>query len=381
MIFVLSGFSNINKGAELMFDAVVQEIEQYAPNSTVYLPVAAFRGRVPNNSNTLTFKYKPIEKFIRIIRKFHLNGILRKLHLPEILDDIYAIKNADYFIDGSGLVFSDVQRLDSHLYRWEHLLRNQKKQNTKIIFLPQMFGPCEKEATKATFKILNKYADLIFAREKASFSYIKDSGLIDMQKVFLCTDFTPLVHGVVPPEYKHLENAVCLIPNNRMYGTRKISKETYFAFLKAIIRHLQEIGKGVYLLNHEGEKDDVICQQIRSELNNGIEVVTGLDAIQTKGLISSAGLVISSRFHGVASSLNTGVPCLATSWSHKYSELFHDFGITDGVLSPEDIEACIQKIDSLLEPENNQKVRKQLAERLPDINKSIHHMWEQIWKI
>ena len=70
-----------------------------------------------------------------------------------------------------------------------------------------------------------------------------------------------------------------------------------------------------------------------------------------KALISTAYLCVTSRFHGVASALNSCVPCLATSWSHKYEELFRDYGMTDCVLDLNDMDAITQRISAFLSAE------------------------------
>ena len=103
--------------------------------------------------------------------------------------------------------------------------------------------------------------------------------------------------------------------------------------------------------------------------------------MEVKGLIASSYLVISSRFHGVASSLNSCVPCLATSWNHKYAELYKDFGI-DGYLFPlEDEGKCISMMNEMLDEAVNTKIREELARACPDIKKQVQNMWKQIWAL
>ena len=113
-----------------------------------------------------------------------------------------------------------------------------------------------------------------------------------------------------------------------------------------------------------------------------LEIISGLNAKQTKGVISKSYAVISSRYHGVASALNQGVPCLATSWSHKYEELFKDFGLNDKIININDSENNIDlKIEFLLNSKFNRKVAKHLIDTKPVISDQVNKMWDNVFNI
>jgi colanic acid/amylovoran biosynthesis protein len=100
-----------------------------------------------------------------------------------------------------------------------------------------------------------------------------------------------------------------------------------------------------------------------------------------KGLISSAYVVVTSRFHGVASALNSCVPCLATSWSHKYKELFNDYKLDDCILPLDNLDKCLSMIESYLDKDQNSKIRTHLSEQLPLIQAETKRMWNEIWNL
>ncbi|SHM04363.1 Polysaccharide pyruvyl transferase [Xylanibacter ruminicola] len=378
MKILLTGVETQNKGAELMLYAILQAIERKHPNAIIYLPSYRIPQGVNYISTKIDFRLLP---FDRIEQKLKLAGIFRLLHLPyRLLPHSFALRKTDYYIDGSGFVFSDQFNITSKtIFTTRQLLDFLSNQGCRIIYLPQAFGPAQKKTTKEMLGVLSKYATLMMPREKISYDILQESGVVDMNKVKLFSDFTSIVDGVFPSRYEHLRNGICVIPNVQMINKGAITIEKYIALIERIILTCRESGKIVYLLNHEGEKDEQLCYRIKENLPHNIEVVTGINALEVKGLIGSAYLVVSSRFHGVASSLNSCVPCLATSWSHKYQELFKDYQLNDCVLPLDDEKQAIDKIHRMMDEDQNLKVRENLHNIVPHIKSKTREMWELIW--
>ena len=123
-----------------------------------------------------------------------------------------------------------------------------------------------------------------------------------------------------------------------------------------------------------------MAYELQKDLGS-IEVVTGLNALEVKGLISSAYLLITSRFHGVASALNSCVPCLATSWSHKYKELFADYGLDNCILPLDNLDKALEMVKDCLSVDKNEKIRENLTLQVPEINKQTRDMWKCVWGV
>ena len=102
--------------------------------------------------------------------------------------------------------------------------------------------------------------------------------------------------------------------------------------------------------------------------------------MSVKGIIGQSYLCISSRFHGVASAFSGGVPCLTTSWSHKYQELLRIYGMEALLLSGSNEDNLI-KVRKLLNPEENARVKAQLLAKNEVVEKSVKEMWECVWDI
>ena len=383
MNFVLSGVETQNKGAELMLYAILQEIERKYPDSDVYLPVDSVRQGLAYISTSLNLHYKPIQVFRDWATRNHIKGVFRRLHIPDIIwRDIYYVKGTDYLIDGSGFHYSDVWN-HSHLLMQERklLMKVNKRHGVKIVLMPQAFGPLQSQKIKDGLAEVDRYADIIMVRDNVSMTYLEKSALLSSHKVKRFTDYTSLVEPVIPAGYEHLYDGVCIIPNGRLFDKGNYTFEEYLTFVQGVIKIAKKYHKVPYLLNHEGVADTEIANQIIECMEEPIDFVDNLNALEVKGIISTAYLVVSSRFHGLASSLNTLVPCLATGWSHKYAELFHDYDIENTIIDFSDCDNAIDKVAELLEESANNAFRKHLSTKVPKIKENVRKMWDEIWAI
>lgn len=382
MVFVLSGVETNNKGAELMLYAILQEIERRDPKAIVYVQPDTVHQGLDYLKTTLTLKEKPVVFFHRFCIRFHLCRVMQKLFGPDVFFDIYAVRRTKYFFDASGYFYTDKWNLPSCMIdRRNHLLANNHKLGAKIIFLPQAFGPITQPNVIEGVRGLQKYADVVMPREKTSLEHLRALKLIDEEKVKLYPDFTCLVDGVVSSSHRKYLGGVCLIPNVRMLDKVDITYEEYLAFFQKVVEVVSQNGYIPFFLNHEGCADENLILRLQRDLNISVDVLTGLNALEVKGVISQSYLIITSRFHGAASALNTGVPCLSTSWGHKYEELFNDYGQNDCVLSVGDLSMCEKRVSYFLEKDVNASIRKTLRKLLPYKQEVSRDMWNCIWAL
>ena len=129
-------------------------------------------------------------------------------------------------------------------------------------------------------------------------------------------------------------NSALLIANDHMRTDRNPDatwRSGYVPLLCSLARQLAALGFVPRILNHEGHADAALCESLR-EATGGAEVIAEADPRALKGIIGAAGIVVCSRYHGCVSALAQGVPCLGTSWSHKYAALFDEFGVAEYLL-------------------------------------------------
>ena len=380
MRIVLAGVETNNKGAELMLYAILQELERRFPKAIVYTLNNISQGRDYIKSD-IDLRPNPWPSFAKSHVILLVRKVLRKLHISDkwLTRDVHAIPFTDYYLDASGFAISDVwNETDDYANQFALRIRNYSRIGTKIVFLPQAFGPIELDSTKKMMMAINKYADMVIARDEKSFDYIKRAQ-VDKVSIKLYPDFTSLVNGVVPDAFKRLEGGICIIPNVRMIDMGAITLADYLKLIASIIRKAEISNKCVFILNHEGKPDEELCNKIKKSFGKEIQIVTGINALEVKGIISKSYLTVSSRFHGVISALNSGVPCLSTSWSHKYSELYKDYGIKNLVMPIDDIDSSVKLFTEYLDPTNNKYLRDQLAKRVGLIKNDTLKMWDEVW--
>ena len=102
-----------------------------------------------------------------------VGGLMGKF-IPKKQREMYGLvldNEIDIVLDASGFAHGDqwgvknTKKLLNMSKRW-------KKSNTKLILLPQAFGPFNKQETKKNMKELIDNTTLIFAREDLSYNYI-----------------------------------------------------------------------------------------------------------------------------------------------------------------------------------------------------------------
>lgn len=379
MIIQIEGINTRNKGAELMLVAILEEINTRFPNSVVLLnPDSSLDlSLLPKfNLNVKLRKGRKLTRFANAVKsKFGLNLD------NTIFGEHYCSKNVDLILDASGFKYSDQwNRSEQWISNKNKYYEKIRRRKTRLVFLPQAFGPFETKNGIDSVKMILENADLIFARERISFNHLNG---IDRENtdsiVNQSCDFTFKVKGTIPPELSHLEGKVAIIPNYKMISHGGYESGAYMSFLISIINYLHSQNIGVFLLNHEGKQDYELCEKINAEIGSACTIVSGLTAKEIKGVISLSMFVVSSRFHGVASSLSQGVPCLATSWNHKYEMLFEDFKQKGYVISySEGFAACSSKIDRIIN--NRELISQSLLDVKTDLVKQIDEMWGHVFE-
>lgn len=375
---VISGVEGVNKGAELMLYAILAQIEERFPNAIIFLPISQFPNGLGTIKTSLTLKQSP-NKFVRFLGKNHITGLLNRLGLRfKYLNNLIPIKGACYYLDASGLYFSDQMISSERIAKDLHvLLQGYKKQGTKIIYLPQAFGPFEKKASKIAIDAALRYSDFLTVRDSTSMKYLLGLNTYSTN-IKQYPDFTSIVSGIIPPKYNHLTGRVCIIPNSQVIRKGIMLKEDYLNLITHMVTAIYNAGYEAFFLEHAN--DSILIEECAQTTKYDIPIVSGLDALSVKGLVGQSYLCISSRFHGVASAFSNNVPCLTTSWNHKYQELLELYGMEKALLSSSAAE-CITKVKYFLDKKVNTNIREELQIKNHMVQEKVKEMWKEIWDI
>lgn len=372
----IDGVNTLNKGAELMLVAILEELENKFPGANVYInPDSVFDAKLLPKYN-LQVKKRLGLKIGRFVN--HLSFRLKIKQPILYFKEHYSPKKIDFILDASGFKYSDQwNRSKKWLDIKENYYSKAKANGTKIYFLTQAFGPFKTEGGKRSVQILSTYCDLIFAREEMSYDYLLEANA-NPDKVKVSCDFTFKVKGKISKKHEHLKNSIAIIPNKKMITHGGDNSNEYLDFFTNLIAYFQSKKENVFLLNHESEGDFKLCKKINSLLTKELEIVSGVTAKEVKGVIGISKLVISSRFHGVASSLSQGVPCLATSWNHKYEMLFKNFNQSNCIIKAGNhLDKTLSKVDDVYK--NYDFIHNTLTENKYGLVKQIDKMWDTIF--
>jgi polysaccharide pyruvyl transferase WcaK-like protein len=371
MIIEIKGIGIPNKGAELMLVAAKEQLQSVYPDAIfVVEPNTAFIGRSRfglHQKVWLKFMGFQIGRFASLIPK----RIREKFGL--IIDS-----EIDVVIDASGFTYGDQWGAEKAKRRLVSDIRRWKDNGKKVILLPQAFGPFKDEALKKNMQVIQQYSDVIFARDDISFKYMAELGGQNLQQA---PDFTNLVTGVVPNSFSATPKDICVIPNSKMIEmTSDAEGAEYPKQMINVISYCQLKGYTPYLLVHEGEKDDDLAELINSGLELKVPVYRFESPREIKGIIGTAHIVISSRFHGIVSALSQGIPAVATGWSHKYEMLMQDYGCIDLLLdgNNKSLESCVEP---LLDDVEYSNYCQQISVRSDALKEESRGMWKKVFNI
>lgn len=363
-----------NKGAELMLNAALQQMKAYYPDADFAMPpypTAPFKKRAALGL---------YQKFAFYRKGIPFNSIGNLI--PKKLRDNFGIvvdKEIDIVLDAAGFSYTD-QWGPAKTIELANSCKRFKKNGSKVILLPQAFGPFNSQSIKKAIKIAIDNADLVFAREKISYDYLV-SVVGERSNLKIAPDFTNLVDGVLPQDFDVEKNRFCLIPNYRMIDkSSKDISEAYIPFMITCAKYLIKHDTKPFILVHEGENDLLLAKKINASLGDVLPIIQETDPFKIKGILGACDATLGSRFHGLVSALSQGVPSLATGWSHKYQMLFDDYdfheGIIDVMCSDQNIHS---KLDLLINPTSQKIIKQKLKQKSDILKKQTVEMWQEVF--
>lgn len=378
MIIEIRKAGFVNKGAELMLIAIVQKLKERYPNAVLTMTTTGKNGSQPFRKVVDIGAYPKASLRVQRIQCGRLARFI-----PKKFREMYGLildQEVDVVIDAAGFAYSSEWGKGSAL-ELARAARGWRRQGTKVVLMPQAFGPYKGSRIRRAMECAFENCDLVMPRDETSRHHLEEICGAS-PKIRQYSDFTNLVNGVVPNYFDRHKHQVCLVPNYQMIAkSDKSIANAYLPFMVHCAKRLKEISREPFLLVHEGQNDRWLAEKISKEAG-GVPVLIENDAAKTKGIIGSSYAVIGSRFHSLVSALSQGVPSFSTGWSHKYSHLFNDYGVVNGVVPLTLERASLNKrIQGLVEPHFNQAAREELAARSSRLKALSEDMWAEVFYV
>jgi polysaccharide pyruvyl transferase WcaK-like protein len=381
VIIEIKGVQFVNKGAELMLLAILQQVRILFPTAEVAMtpsPNAPYKERATHGA---------LQIFPLQFHGFDFNPAVRLIpaRIRRVLRNWFGIvfkQDVNLVLDASGFAYGDQWPHENIRYLVNDIQRC-RRHNAKYIFLPQAFGPFTDHKFSSRLRQALPDAQLIFARDKVSESYLKDLGVPNAE-IRNCPDFTNLVCAGHFKSALPEQEFLLVIPNFQMLHSRnpnKLWQTHYLQVIEGVGAIALQRGLAVVILNHEGTEDEQLCLLIADRLlkiSSFVTIANETDALAVKGVIAKSRIVLSSRFHGCVSALSQGIPCMGTSWSHKYEELFKDYDSSDALLTPKCDAAELRNTFELLMSE---QTKNHLLFRSSELKAQSIKMWHEIMSI
>lgn len=379
MNIFLKGIQFRNKGAHLMLQAVREETERWPLD--VKLAVSPRTGTwrerraagIEDHAWFESRRIRPVGPISAKMADLIPGGVRRRIHW-------IADREIEGVLDASGFSYSDqwgaagVERMVYRCQWW-------KRRGVPIVLLPQAYGPFGTPRIQKAFRELASLADLIYVRDSISEAYVRELA-DDPAKIKPAPDFTSLVEGRVRPTHAALAGRPCIIPNYRMLDkTGAAAAAAYVDLLAACAQRIVDAGLEPFVLIHDLGQDRELVSILEERVGRRMEIVVEDDPVHVKGVVGQASLVVGSRFHGLVSALTQGVACVGTSWSHKYEQLFHEFGMGT-MLIPKDAmgsaDAVHRVLDAVLDPQERQRLSTHALAVARTQRNQVDAMWREV---
>ncbi|MBV2128498.1 polysaccharide pyruvyl transferase family protein [Arsukibacterium indicum] len=372
----IKGVQFRNKGAYLMLLACLEGLKRLPDYQLVLSPG-------PNLPYPERARLGAWQKLAFRRKGLDLTGLIAKL--PAAIRRLFkrygmvTERDVDIVLEASGFAYGDQWPLQ-FLQNTAKEVKRFKAAGKPFIFMPQAFGPFSSENSKNAMRDIIEHASLIFVRDPVSLSHLQSCVSQLPASVVLTPDFTVGLMPVSNHEVPTIDKPyVALIPNSKVvskynHADAEAMRSGYIAAFAAAADKLTLLGYQVVLVNHEGREDAELCAEIAKLSPCGLVQIE--DPLAVKAFIGGADLVISSRFHGAVNALSQGVPCIATSWSHKYHAMMSDFAMADFCVEELTADSLCLAIDLLLTSKT--ELLPQLAERAATLKQRNQQMWQQL---
>lgn len=282
-----------------------------------------------------------------------------------------ALKEADAIFDVSGYTLGSGWS-KSGGERLLKTIRLAKRFNTKMILMPQSFGPWNwGEGDDAQFLEKAKqeldYCTKIYAREREGYECMTSLGLNNVElsaDIVIRESAFPKASDILKQHTADEANypakgSVGFIVNENLFRFGE-PEEAYSMYAKMLDR-LIENGETVYMLNTSTADKHLGDQILKKAVHKDqVNIISGeYPSPELIEIISRFKFIVASRYHSIVFGYRSGVPAVILGWAVKYLDLAEHFGQTDYVfdIRNPDLNGIIAQIDAMGKNYSNESDR------------------------
>lgn len=325
------------------------------------------------------FVYKICNKFIALLKKFHICKQLNYKEFDQISSFVSSMNTDDVMVSTGG----DMMCYGDDTPSVSSVLLASKKGLSSILWGCSMG---EENLTSVKELALRKFS-LIYVRESLSYDFMRKCGL----KHLVCL---PDPAFVLEPEKVQLPKCFCngdvvgINLSNFTIGSDNMDTPFGKEVCQLLSYIIEKTNKHILLIPHvfwAGQDDRLICEVIVSNFTsykNRISVLKSenLNYLQIRYVISKCWCFIGARTHAVISAYSMCVPAIALGYSIKARGIAKDLGLSD--LLVVDCKNS-QKQYGLLQSfaylsENYEKIKDQLKIVMPNYKKKAYEIREYL---
>ena len=372
----------LNKGDDLMFRSVLEhfgDVPIAAPRELwpAGVPEELFSQVLPPHAGEFRHAMRVRDPIMmaRLAAKRVLISLAPDLG-PRLVGSASASRLTT-LLDCSGFGYGDTWPPERMLRRHGYY-RRLRRRGVNIVFLPQALGPFKSHAARNAARQLFASSDMIFARDASSYEHLRSLELPEAVQLRQCPDISHLLAGRPPADASVWQQRVCIVPNMRMLDrTPAEQAAAYLDFLATTANAVQTEGYEPWIIVHEAN-DVELVEVLNSRLPEPLPVVD-VDAVATKGILGASRAAVASRYHALVSCLSQATPVIGTSWSHKYDQLFEEYGHGDYLIAPNADPALVRsRLREVIGGPARGRITSRLAEVATEAKQSVSDMWRDV---
>lgn len=359
-----------NRGAELMTVAIADRLRATFGPVRLVVPTVYFKRPEDRDRyglhTTWEFGRRPLG-VRRCLYEYGPRWLARRARM-------ISPREVDLVLDASGFAYSDQWGATPTNWMLAKMSRDERS-HQPLILLPQAFGPFTNRHLAGLCRRLFTRAALVYARDVRSYEAVQALGTGTQLR--LCPDFTVDLR----PEPDHAlalpHRFFAIVPNVRMLDKTGRSRE-YLRFLEQAIRKIRSLGWHPVVVIHDSSADLGVIRRLDAG-SRSLPVVRHENPRVLKWVLGRAHAVLGSRYHALVAALSQGVPGVGAGWSHKYPELFGNFGCPDLYLPDvRDLTALNRSLERLADPGAYRAVRDTLVASREPMLTHVEAMWRTI---